>query len=110
MIVRSAELPIPGVLWGHYPERRWNGVSWLARWAAMPASRVPRHSAFIRAVEALQPAMLRLSSEQCAGEVQRLRQQLARRGMADDLLAAAFALFSEISLRQTGQRPYPRKD
>ena len=107
MIVRSAELPIPGVLWGHYPERRWNGAGWLARWAAMPASRVPRHSAFIRAVEALQPAMLRLSSEQCAGEVQRLRQQLARRGMADDLLAAAFALFSEISLRQTGQRPYP---
>ena len=109
MTMRTAELPIPGVLWGHYPERRSNDAGWPARWAALLAGRVPRHSAFIRAVEALQPAMQRLSAEQCAGVVQRLRQQLARRGMAEDLLAAAFALFSEISLRQTGQRPYPEQ-
>lgn len=107
MTMRTAELPIPGVLWGHYPERRSNATGWPARWGAMLASRAPRHSSFIRAVDALQPAMRRLSTDECANEVQRLRQQLARRGMADDLLAAVFALFSEISLRQTGQRPYP---
>jgi len=109
MTMRPAELPIPGVLWGHYPERRWNAAGWLARRAATSANRMPRHAAFLHAVEALQPAMLRLSSEQCASEVQRLRQLLARRGMADDLLAAAFALFSEISRRETGQRPYPEQ-
>ncbi|MDP2242162.1 MAG: prepilin peptidase [Burkholderiales bacterium] len=105
--MRSAELPIPGVLWGHYPERRGNGAGWLARRAARVANRVPPHAAFLRAVEALQPAMIRLSTEQCASEVHRVRQQFARRGLADDLQVAAFALFSEISNRQTGQRPYP---
>jgi len=95
------------VLWGHYPERRRTDAGWLARWAARFGDRVPRHAAFLHAVEALQPAMLRLSPDQCAGEVQKLREQLAHRGMADDLLATAFALFSEISHRQTGQRLYP---
>ncbi len=107
MNLRPAELPIPGVLWGRYPERRWNGAGWLARRGALFAGRAPRDATFLRAVEALQPAMLQLSPEQCAAEAQRLRQQLARRGMAQDLVAAAFALFCEVSRRQTGQRPYP---
>ncbi len=106
MNLRPADLPIPGVLWGRYPERRWNGPGWLAGWGAMFAGRAPRDAAFLRAVEALQPAMLQLSLEQCAAEAHRLRQQLARRGMAQDLVAAVFALFSEISRRQTGRRPY----
>lgn len=101
------ELPIPGVLWGQYPERRPEGTSWLARRAANLADRVPRHAAFLRTVEAIQRALVQLSSEQCAAEVQWLRQQLARRGITDELMAAAFALFSEISRRQTGQCPYP---
>jgi preprotein translocase subunit SecA len=107
MNLRPADLPIPGVLWGHYPERRRSGSSWLARWVETRGDRAPRHAKFIRSVEALQPSMLQLSGEGCAGEVQRLRRELARRGMADDLIAAAFALFSEISRRQTGRRPYP---
>jgi len=106
MNVRPADLPIPGVLWGRYPERRSNGAGWLAGWGAMLAERKPRDGAFLRAVEALEPAMLQLSAAQCAAEAQRLRQQLARRGMAQDLVAAVFALFSEISRRQTGRRPY----
>jgi len=109
MNARPADLPIPGLLWGHYPERRQDGAGWLARWAAAPAQRALRQEAFLRAVEALRPGMLAMSTEQCAREAQRLRQQLARRGMAEDLLAAAFALFAEISRRQTGQRPFPEQ-
>ncbi len=102
-----AELPIPGLLWGQYPERRARGTSLLARWAENLPHRAPRHSGFLRAVGALQPAMLRLSSEQCSAEAQRLRRRLGRRGMTDELQAVAVALFSELSRRQTGQRPYP---
>lgn len=102
-----AQLPIPGLLWGQYPERRAQGSGLLARWAESLAHRAPRHSGFLRAVESLQPAMLRLSSEQCSAEAQRLRRRLGRRGMTDELQAVAFALFSELSRRQTGQRPYP---
>jgi len=102
-----AELPIPGLLWGQYPERRPEGINLLARWAETLAQRAPRQSGFLRAIEALQPAMLRLSSEQCSAEAQRLRRRLGRRGMTDELQAVAFALFSELSRRLTGQRPYP---
>jgi hypothetical protein len=102
-----AQLPIPGLLWGQYPERRPEGTGLLARWADSLAHRAPRHSGFLRAVESLQPAMLRLSSQQCSAEARTLRRRLGRRGMTDELQAVAFALFSELSRRQTGQRPYP---
>lgn len=105
--MRPAKLPIPGVLWGHYPERSRTDAGWLARRIATLGDRVPPPTAFVRAVEALQPEMLQWSAEQIAIEVRKLRQQLARHGMVDDLLATAFALFSEILHRQTGQRLYP---
>jgi preprotein translocase subunit SecA len=107
MNASPTELPIPGLLWGQYPERRSAGAGSLARWAAHLPNRARRHAAFLEEIEALQPAMLQLSAQQCAAEAQRLRQQLGRRGMADELVAAVFALFSELSRRQTGQRPYP---
>jgi preprotein translocase subunit SecA len=102
-----AQLPIPGLLWGQYPERRPESTNLLARWAESLVHRALDHSGFLRAIEGLQPAMLRLSSEQCSAEAQRLRRRLGRRGMTDELQAVAFALFSELSRRQTGQRPYP---
>jgi preprotein translocase subunit SecA len=107
MSAGPAQLPIPGLLWGQYPERRPEGTSLLAGWAGNLDPRAPRHSRFLRAIEALQPAMLRLSAEQCSAEAQRLRRRLGRRGMTDELQAVAFALFSELSRRETGQRPYP---
>jgi len=107
MNASPAQLPIPGLLWGQYPERRSAGAGSLARWAAHLPNRARRHAAFLDEIEALQPAMLQWSAQQCAAEAQRLRQQLGRRGMADELVAAVFALFSELSRRQTGQRPYP---
>ena len=103
--MRAADLPIPGLLWGHYPERRSNGAGRLSGWAALFA-RSPNPTAFLQAVERLQPLMMQWSPEERAGEVQRLRQQMARQGMTDELLASVFALFSEISRRQTGRRPY----
>jgi len=107
MNASPAQLPIPGLLWGQYPERPSAGAGSLARWAAHLPNRARRHAAFLDEIEALQPAMLQWSAQQCAAEAQRLRQQLGRRGMADELVAAVFALFSELSRRQTGQRPYP---
>jgi preprotein translocase subunit SecA len=107
MNASPAQLPIPGLLWGQYPERRSADTGSLAHWAARLANGARRHAAFLGQVEALQAALLRLSTEQCTAEAQRLRKRLGRRGMADELVATAFALFSEISRRQNGQRPYP---
>ena len=103
---RPADLPIPGVLWGQYPERRRSGRSWLARWFDARDDRASRDARVVQSVEALQPALARLSAEACATEVQRLRRAFARRGMPDDLVATGFALFSEFLYRQTGRRPY----
>jgi preprotein translocase subunit SecA len=102
----AAQLPVPGLLWGQYPERRSESAGSLARWASDLFHRASRQSAFLRAIDALQPAMLRLTSEQCLVEAQRLRRRLGRRGMTDQLQAVGFALFSELLRRQTGQRPY----
>jgi preprotein translocase subunit SecA len=107
MNASPSQLPIPGLLWGQYPERRSESLDSLARWGASIFSRASRQSAFLRGIEALQPAMLRLTSEQCLAEAHRLRARLGRRGMTDQLQAVAFALFSELFRRQTGQRPYP---
>ena len=93
MNASPTELPIPGLIWGQYPERRSAGAGSLARWAAHLPNRARRHAAFLDEIEALQPAMLQWSVQQCAAEAQRLRQQLGRRGMADELVAAVFALF-----------------
>ena len=105
MNASPAQLPIPGLVWGLYPERS-KGMSSHPPLPSRLRIGARRDAGFLDQVEALQPAMLRWSAQQCAAEAQRLRHQLGRRGMADELVAAAFALFSEISRRQTGQRPY----
>jgi preprotein translocase subunit SecA len=106
MNASPAQLPVPGLLWGLYPERRSADTSSLARLPSHLRMGARRDAFFLDQVEGLQPALLQWSAHQCAAEAQRLRHQLGRRGMADELMAAAFALFSEISRRHTGQRPY----
>ena len=100
-----AQLPIPGLLWGQYPERRPEGCQPACGLGQLDP-RAPRHSRFLRAIEALQPAMLRLSAEQCSAEGTEAAPAARRRGMTDELQAVAFALFSELS-RRDRTAPYP---
>ena len=61
MSLRPADLPIPGVLWGHYPERRGAARGWFARWVAERDDHTPRQDKFVRRVDDLQPVMQRFS-------------------------------------------------
>lgn len=99
----SAQLPIPGLLHGRYPERRTRENALLK---AMPgkfrSSRLP----FVEAVERLQVGTARFSAADCARELTALRQQFARRGFDDELMQRTFALVAELAVRHTGLRPY----
>ena len=99
----SAQLPIPGLLHGRYPEQRARANTLLdAILGKLQASRLP----FVEAVEGLQVGTARFSAADCARELTALRQQFARRGFDERVMQRTFALIAELAYRHTGLRPY----
>jgi len=99
----SAQLPIPGLLHGRYPEQRARANTLLdAILGKLQASRLP----FVEAVEGLQVGTARFSAADSARELTALRQQFARRGFDERVMQRAFALIAELAYRHTGLRPY----
>ena len=101
-----AQLPIPGLLWGQYPERRPESASLLAGWAGNPtlACRVIRVSC--ARSKPCNPRCFDCQPNSAQPKTKAKRRRLGRRGMTDELQAVAFALFSELA---PGDRtaPYP---
>jgi preprotein translocase subunit SecA len=93
----AAQLPIPGALWGRYPERR-------AR-RPLPLRLLPRR--YGARADALGRIDLRsLSDAALAAHVRELRQRLAREGLAGRAVAQALAAAGELAWRELGQRPH----
>ncbi len=103
------KLPVPGLLWGTYPERRNNAqnkgraLSWLQTWAdhlELPETRKAKR--FVTQVHTQQAAILQLSPDEFKVEINLLRSSLQRDGFSDQHLAKAFALLNQALHRTLG--------
>ena len=95
----AAQLPMPGALWGRYPERRET-----RRVAPLRAPSARRYAAFVRRVQRMD---LRTIGEKAltarAGE---LRRRLAQEGLTEPGMALALAIAGEFAARELGTRPH----
>jgi preprotein translocase subunit SecA len=98
--MRAAQLPMPGALWGRYPERR---ERTRAAPSAMPTARC--YGAFVRSVQGTD--LRALSDAELAARVSEVRRRLAQEGLAEPAMALAFAIVGELAARELGVRPHP---
>lgn len=100
--MKPADLPVPGVLLGSYPEReeQSQGRSMLRRPAACSPSGLKRFLAQVHAANATMPAAV------SATTIQALRARLSREGLTDALLAECFALVGKVSAGTLNKTPY----
>ena len=97
--MRAAQLPMPGALWGRYPERRER-----SREAPLPVPRARRYGAFVRSVQCMD--LRPLSDAALAARVNEVRQRLAREGFTEAAMARALAIAGEFAARELGMRPH----
>jgi preprotein translocase subunit SecA len=97
--MRAAQLPMPGALWGRYPERRER-----TRAAPLAMPTVRRYGAFVRSVQAMD--LRTLSDAQLTARVIEVRRRLAQEGLAEPAMALAFAIVGELAARELGVRPH----
>jgi len=95
--MRAAQLPMPGALWGRYPERRERSH---AAPLAMPTAR--RYGTFVRNVQGMD--LRALSDAELAARVTEVRRRLAQEGLAEPAMALAFAIVGELAARELGVR------
>lgn len=100
----AAQLPIPGLLHGPYPERREEKPS-LLETLALP--RRARYRRFADAVAGRLANSIQPSDEDCLREARLLRQLFAYCGFDDAVLQRAFALIAEIAELRLGLKPHP---
>ncbi|HEX2826791.1 MAG TPA: prepilin peptidase [Burkholderiales bacterium] len=104
-------LPVPGIVLGVYPERRTGARDPVEALLAKAKTFLPVRAAstndrFIAAVNA-HSAALEGADEACIAErVVQIRARLARHGLADDLVAEAFALVSRTCARTLSMQPF----
>jgi preprotein translocase subunit SecA len=99
---KTADLPIPGVLLGSYPEREEPSQerAMLLRPAVSSEAGLKDFLAQVHAADAAMPATI------AATAVQTLRARLSREGLTDALIAECFALVGKISASVLGKTPY----
>ena len=97
--MRAAQLPMPGALWGRYPERRSR-----TRQAPLAMPRARRYGAFVRNVQRMD--LRPLSDAAIAARVTEVRQRLAQEGLTEPAMARALAIASELAARELGMRPH----
>jgi len=97
--MRAAQLPMPGALWGRYPERRER-----TREAPLPMSKARRYGAFVRNVQRIE--LHTLGDGALAARVTGLRQRLAQEGLSEPAMALALAIIGETAARELGLRPH----
>ena len=95
----AAALPIPGALWGPYPERRDGRRRAALRWPS-----TSRYARFARQVQSNDFSSL--GDGAMSSTISELRQRLARSGLTEEAMAPALALLSQVALRALGVRPH----
>ena len=97
--MRAAHLPMPGALWGRYPERRDRG-----REAPGPMPTARRYAAFVRRVQRMD--LRTIGDKALTARVFELRRRLAQEGLTEPAMALALAIASEFAARELGTRPH----
>ena len=109
--MRAASLPVPGPLWGAYPERRGSAPAALpfGRRALELGRRLAGPQAlagFVRRVRAREGELVTAGPEAVGAALARLRLSLGRDGLSDGALVEAFAVLSAVCADVPGLRPY----
>jgi len=107
-----AHIPVPGLLWGPYPERRLTQRPLGERCNAALRAVADRSSAWLHRRDAAFLAQVRAAetAQALAGvddaALRTLRLELARHGLRPATLARSFALVSLAAQQQLGHRPF----
>jgi preprotein translocase subunit SecA len=111
---KPAPLPVPGPVWGPYPENRhpWSEKAHLERWLQELAAPLGQRRseagfrAFVARVRLLEAPLGLLDEPSLAERIRQLRPRLRNSTLPEDLLAEAFACLGEYSQRHLGRRPF----
>src|SRR6185295_9959051 len=98
-LMRATRLPIPGALWGRYPERRE-----LSREAPLPVPRARRYAAFVRRVQRMD--LRTIGDKALTARVTELRRRFAQQGLTEPAMALALAIVGELAASELGTRPH----
>jgi preprotein translocase subunit SecA len=103
--MKTAALPVPGIVLGAYPERRMQprGEAWLG---ALAGFGLRRYRRFVAQVRALDADVAPLDTGAIEQRVRKLRASLSRDGLTDALVAEAFMLVGRICILELGKTPY----
>ena len=109
--MKTAALPVPGLVLGPYPERSGFDPEALSHWVQGLRSRLPapkrRYHGFALRVAALESALGELNANTLKKRLYDVRAAMSRDGLTEALMAEALALASHACLRTLGLRPYP---
>ena len=97
--MRAAHLPVPGALWGRYPERRDR-----SREVPLPGPTARRYAAFVRRVQRMD--LRTIGDKALTTRVSELRRRLAQEGLTEPAMALALAIAGEFAARELGTRPH----
>jgi preprotein translocase subunit SecA len=97
--MRAAQLPMPGALWGRYPERRER-----SREAPLSMPRARRYAAFVRRVQRMD--LRTIGDKALTARLSELRRRMAQEGLAEPTMALALAIVGELAARELGIRPH----
>ncbi|HYC46137.1 MAG TPA: hypothetical protein VED01_11730 [Burkholderiales bacterium] len=97
--MKTSALPVPGIVFGAYPERRVRSNDWITRFDTRVQSlvadalggRSARYREFVGHVRLHQAEIERLDLRTARDRLRELRALLAREGFQDELVAEAFA-------------------
>lgn len=109
----AANLPVPGILRGSYPQRRQEvlPVPWGAALRSLAGGRYPwarlAYQRFAQGVAQQTKAFEALSASALHEKLQHVRAHLSRDGFTVPLLTDAFAIVSRLAHRELGTAPYP---
>ena len=102
-------LPVPGLVWGAYPERAAQSRApwWLASLeAALPGWRSREGERYVRRLHDAVAAANARGGGKFSVRLAALRQSLARRKLSEALIVESFALIDAACQRELGLRPY----
>jgi preprotein translocase subunit SecA len=107
------ELPMPGVVFGAYPERRNGSDGAHSHWIENLAGQVRRmcrrakgHSRFVQEVRALAPALAAMPLDTLISHARNVSAAAKREGLAEPWVARAFATVIDACRRTHGVSPY----
>ena len=109
--MRSVVLPAPGIVFGSYPERRpsrdtEHGRSASALPGFLRTDPVKRFARNVASARKRREEVSNLSQAQLEQALLKLRAQMSRDGLADELITEAFGLISHMSHAALGMAPF----